>query len=120
MGHGDAQWFWSVVLVGWWWSCDLFGVGLCLQSRDAASADPPGVGGGLWRGPQSPSPPEDRLTGAHVPLPKSRTAVARRAFSPWLEQPPSHPKTAEQADRRAVFMLLLLMLTPQKSAVAPR
>lgn len=44
---------------------------------------------------------------------------------PWLEQrPPSHPKTAEQADRRAVFfsssLLLWLMLTPQKSAVAPR
>lgn len=79
-------------LVGWlvgWWSCELFGFDLCLRSRAAVSADPPGVGGGVdFGGPRSPSPPEDRLTGAHVPLPKSRTAAARHSFSPgWNNDP---------------------------------
>lgn len=68
-GFGASSWLFACLLGGLAISC-VYGPGL---RRPQILR---GVWWGIWEcgggGPQSPSPPEDRLSGAHVPLPKNK------------------------------------------------
>lgn len=101
MGHGDAQWIWSFVrpLSGWWWWwCLAISSGLtCVYGSGLRRL----VGGS--GDPNHPRLPRTASVALMCGCKTSSRCGSVRLF-PWLEQrPPSHPKTAEQADRRAVF-----------------
>lgn len=123
-------------LSAWWCSCDPLELDSCLRSRAAASADPAGLGGGLGRGSGGvlADPNHLRLPGtASVALMcRCQKVVASSFVAPFPSAAATTPqviqkkkikkekKTAEQANRRAVFAVVANANSAGKSAVAPR
>lgn len=117
-------------LSAWWCSCDPLELDSCLRSRAAASADPAGLGGGLGRGSGGvlADPNHLRLPGtASVALMcRCQKVVASSFVAPFPSAAATTPQVIQKKKIKkekkqlsklidGLFLLLLLMLTPQEN-----